>query len=191
MNKYYRVCKEFYGDEYVFIPSNSYESLEKNELGEIIHVKNIENSIKEVCFSKLIPGCFFAISMFLESEDTYYIYETTQEPCLLAYKCTNADFKSSQEVRYRVPVKSRYIGKFTVHEYFLSNIQELYSKFSYGNYFDGKVIIDILENHYCSIYNEIEYCSPEIESEFKELKLSEEEFSYFLENKEYFLCHNG
>lgn len=190
INKYYRVCKEFYGEEYTFIPNATYENLQENESGEVIRIKDEENLTKEVCFSKLIPGCFFAISMFLEDGDTYYIYETTQEPCLLAYKCSSIDFKSSQEVRYRVPVKSRYIGRFRVHSYFLCNLKDMYSDYSYGSYFDDGIILDRLKNSYRSMYNEIEYNNSMIEAEFEELKLPEEEFSYFIEEKEYFIEEN-
>ncbi|MBQ8997124.1 MAG: hypothetical protein IJ086_15325 [Clostridium sp.] len=183
MNKYYRVCKDYYGEEFNFVPNNYYECLEETLSGEVICKKD-GDKINEVCFSKTIPNCFFAISMFLKENETYHIYETTQEPCISAYKCRTGDFEASQEVRYRVPVKARYIGKFNVHSYFLEGIESLYREFQYGDFFDSKSILNRLSNNYNTLYNEIKYANLDIEKEFESMKVSEEEFEDFLYWKE-------
>lgn len=185
MNKYYRICKEYHGKEFKFIPNTHYEYLEETPSGEILNLER-KNKINEVCFSKFIPNCFFAISMFIKENETYYIYETEQKPCLLAYKCKTGDFKATQEVRYRVPAKARYIGKFKIHSYFLEAIKSLYSKCNFGSGgFDSEHALDILSNHYNSMYNEIIYASQDIEKEFESMKMSEDDFKDFLEIKKF------
>ena len=177
MNKYYRVCKEYHGEEFTFIPTECYEHLEETSDGDIIikDKEDIVEAIKEVCFAKYIPNCFFAISMFIKENEIYHIYETTQEPCVLAYKCTTGDFKASQEVRYRVPVKSRCIGKFTICEDFHYAITSLYENNGWGDKFASSFVLDSLKNEYNLMYNRIEYANKDIEKEFNHLKKYQDE----------------
>lgn len=173
MNKYYRVCKEYHGEEFTFEPTYTYEQLDQKPNGDIVlkDKEDIMDKIKEVCFSKHIPNCFFAISMFIKENEVYHIYETTQEPCVEVYKCVTGDFKASQEVRYRVPVKSRYIGRFTVCENFHHAITSLYDNNSgYGGIFYSSFILESLKNDYNLMYNRIEYANKDIEKEFNHLK---------------------
>lgn len=156
MSKYYRVVKDFLGEEHVFIPKNTYEYVDY-ENGRLKFLGSISD-IKEVCFSKEIPTCFFAIAPLLILNKTYYIYETDIIPCMDLCEIEEGDFKATKEVRYRIPVQAKYIGKFITHEDFYESITELYKECCVGdNYFDTKNALYILENYYHTIYDEIEF----------------------------------
>lgn len=151
---YYRVVTDYLGEEIVFSPTNSYESVDfvDNKLSFVNY------KIKEVCFSKSIQCCFFAISMFLELNKRYCIYRTSEKPCIDLSGFNKGDFIANKEVRFRKPVKAEYIGSFKVHDNFFYNIKELYDNCNYTkDFFDNKFALNMLETNYNLIYSEINY----------------------------------
>lgn len=159
---YYRVVSDYLGEEIEFKPEHSYESIDYVN-GELIEV---DYKIKEVCFSKKIESCFFAISMFLKEGRDYYIYRTHHKPDIDLSMCSIGDFKANKEVRFRKPIRAFYIGKFNVHENFYNAIINLYHNCDFGNYFDNDTAVKMLDKYYWGIYSEIEYQSKELEEEY-------------------------
>lgn len=167
MNKYYRVVEEFLGKEYTFIPKNTYEYIDFKD--GILTFLEGKSPIKEVCFSKKIPNCFFAIAPFLILDKTYYIYETDIESSVDLSRIKEGDFEATKEVRYRKPVYSKYIGKFKAHESFHESITDLYRGCCMGengNYFYNSHAIYVLSSRYDLMYEEIEFLNDEIRNIF-------------------------
>lgn len=167
MKKYYRVVGDFFGEEHTFVPKDIYEYVDfRNNIPTYL---GGNSDIKEVCFSKRIPRAFFAIAPFLVLDKTYYIYETDVEPCIDLSEIKEGDFEATQEVRYRKPVYTKYIGKFRAHENFHENITELYRECCYGEkgqWFDCNHATFVLSNRYDLMYEEIEFISKEKRDEF-------------------------
>ena len=160
---YYRVVDNYLGEEVVFNPEHSYENV------DFINSKLtfVDYDIKEVCFSKSIQCCFFAISMFLKLNKKYYIYRTSEKPCIDLSGFNKGDFIANKEVRFRKPVKAEYIGSLKTNDNFYENIKELYNNCNYNeNFFDNKYALSILETNYNLIYFEIEYKNDLLKSEY-------------------------
>lgn len=120
MTTYYRIVHEYLGEEYTFRPVNVYEETDVKD-------------ITEVCFSKTIEGCLFAINMFLE-EGYYFIYKTTEEPCTDLSNSSLIDFASIEEVRYRRPIKCEYYGKIDVSSFLIHCLNGLYEDSNYAGF---------------------------------------------------------
>lgn len=150
---YYRIVSEYLGDKTCFKPTNEYENV------DIIDGKIVETSYgtKEVCFSKSILGCLFAISMFLKENEKYYIYATNVEPCIDLSKSSIGDFKSSEEVRYRKNVTANLVGTYYINDNFLFAITSLYTNCQYHSFFDNDYAIKTLNEHYRKVYEDIVY----------------------------------
>jgi hypothetical protein len=134
--KYYRVVSEYLGKEVEFIPENMYEQVEfKDGIYKI--VENNKDKIKEVCFSKTIEGCLFAINMFLK-EGEYFIYQTPKTPSIDLSASDVGDFPSTEEVRYRQKVECNYFGKISISSFLIHCLQETYNDCNYLDKFDNK-----------------------------------------------------
>lgn len=155
---YYRVVAEYLGDEVEFVPNECYECVDViNE--EIVEV---DYEIKEICFSKSIPNCFFAISMFLKENTIYYIYKTDYTPCIDLSDSSIGDFKANREVRFRKPVKAVLIGMYDMNDEFLNTIKDLYDSCNYKVFFDNEYALYMLDNHYGQIYEDINYLTDDL-----------------------------
>lgn len=150
---YYRVVSYYLGDEVEFEPKISYENVDVIDR-EIVEVKY---RTKEICFSKTIIGCFFAISMFLEENKKYYIYTTDVEPCIDLSSSSIGDFKASSEVRYRKNVKAKLLCTYVIEDEFLFAIQRLYENCSYNVFFDNDFALKSLNKDYLNLYKAMDY----------------------------------
>lgn len=134
MSTYFRVIPEYKGDQLEFIPKSSYEQVElRNGFLSLHEFGN--NNIKEVCFSKTIPGCLFAINMFLK-EGKYYIYHTQEVPCIDLSDASIGDFSAIEEVRYRRNVACEFYGKIDVSDFLVYSLRETYEDCKWGETFD-------------------------------------------------------
>lgn len=150
---YYRIVPEYLGENVIFKPEKEYEKVDIVN-GKIVEV---DYGIKEVCFSKSITGCFFAIANYLKEDTKYYIYKSQQKPCIDLSNSNIGDFNACLEVRYRKNVAANIIGTYVVDEYFLRAIQSLYDDCIHGDFFDNIYATKMLNEHYSRVYEDIEY----------------------------------
>ena len=160
--KYYRVVSKYLGDIATFIPVSSYENIDIVD-GKLAFT---DKSIKEVCFSKEIQNCFFAISMFIENNTEYYIYRTNEKPFLDISSFDKGDFIACKEVRFREPVNAEYIGSFKTDDLFFNAIKELYTECNLGEFFLNQYALDMLETYYNEMYYKIKFKNEIIKKDF-------------------------
>lgn len=122
---YYRIVRDFLGEETTFIPENLHEDVQALDDGSIIFREGI-SSFKEICFSRKIECCFLSLANFI-IKGYYYIYVTTEVPCNDVIKCKDADFHIFEEVRYRKPVNAKCIGKLKISGFDAERLQGAYS----------------------------------------------------------------
>ena len=116
--KYYRVVEKNMGKTIEFEPEGFYEAIDDN--GDPIYRYDTfwESDIPEVAASKTIGGAVMGLfSMFMSNgrnPSVFYVYEITEKPDVDISHWEMGDFYHLKEVRYRRPVRGKYIGKLTI-----------------------------------------------------------------------------
>jgi hypothetical protein len=150
---YYRIVKDFVGENVSFSPQYAYEQVRL--VNGIYEEVDTIDKIKEVCFAKSVEGCLFAINMFLK-EGYYHIYQTNTPPSLDLSYSGIGDFPAIQEVRYQETVPATYVGKIYVTSFLLHCLEELYEQSNMYKPFNYQLASKELER-FSAVNDEIIY----------------------------------
>jgi len=133
--KYYRAIPKYEGDEVVFEPKGYYEAFD-DEGYPMFHTGDImlKSNKPETAASKTVGGAVLgAWSMFRykgATEKVVYLYEINDKPYKDLSNVRMDDFPYLKEVRYNVPVKGKYVGKFVYDDTFNDDAENFYSRMS-------------------------------------------------------------
>jgi len=133
--KYYRAIPNYEGVDVVFEPKGYYEAFD-DDGNPIFHTGDImlKSDKPEIAASKNVGGAVLgAWSMFRTKgtkEKVVYIYEIQDKPYKDLSNVRIDDFEYLKEVRYNVPVKGIYVGKFIYDENFNDSAENFYNRFS-------------------------------------------------------------
>jgi tRNA nucleotidyltransferase/poly(A) polymerase len=128
--KYYRAVEKNLGKTAEFEPEGFYEAID-DDGNPIFKYDTFWVSDKpEVAASKSVGGAVMGLySMFLQhgkNPTVFYIYEIAEEPDVDISHWDTGDFYHLKEVRYRKPVKGRYVGKVTITDDFKKRLNAYY-----------------------------------------------------------------
>ena len=115
---YYRAVENNVGKTAVFEPQGFYEAIDDEGNPVIKYDTHWISDKPEVAASHSVGGAVLGLySMFRQhgkSPNIFYIYGINEEPDVDISHWDMGDFALLQEVRYRRPVKGKYIGKVTI-----------------------------------------------------------------------------
>jgi hypothetical protein len=103
----------------VWTPTDTYESIGPGGCPELLGTPDYagfkSSRVKEICFSKSMLGAVTAIAQHcpMDKPCIVYIYATEEEPDVDISDC-DGDFSTLEEVRYRRPIRVRYVRKVSV-----------------------------------------------------------------------------
>ena len=133
--KYYRAIPNYEGDDIIFEPKGYYEAFDDDN-NPILHSDNIflKSDKPEIAASKNVGGAVLgAWSMFRTKgtkEKVVYVYEIYDKPYKDLSNVKIDDFEYLKEVRYNIPVKGKYVGKFIYDENFNDSAENFYNRCS-------------------------------------------------------------
>ncbi len=133
--KYYRAIPNYEGVDVFFEPKGYYEAFD-DDGNPIFHTGDVmlKSDKPEIAASKNVGGAVLgAWSMFRTKgvkENVVYIYEIQDKPYKDLSNVRIDDFEYLKEVRYNVPVKGTYVGKFIYDEIFNDYAENFYRRFS-------------------------------------------------------------
>jgi hypothetical protein len=133
--KYYRAIPNYQGVDIIFEPKGYYEAFDDDgvpifKTGDIM----LKSDKPEIAASKIVGGAILgAWSMFRvkgSKEKIVYVYKIYDKPYKDLSNVKIHDFEYLKEVRYNVPTKGKYVGKFIYDENFNNNAENFYNRFS-------------------------------------------------------------
>lgn len=151
---YYRAEPEFLGEVVDFKPEGYYEAVGKDNSPIFAFDEHRVSNIPELCASKIVGGCVMG-SFSMTRSNEYFIYQIDEEPDVDISHWSGEDFEYLEEVRYRHPVKGKYIGKVVLTNYEKELMEAFYKLFEYKE-IDDEDEMDEWNEKYGKYWDEIE-----------------------------------
>lgn len=129
--KYYRVVEKNIGKNVKFEPNGYYEAIDADGYPIMKYDIFKLSDVEEVAASKSVGGAVMGLySMFRyhgKSPNIFYVYEINESPDVDISHWDYGDFAFLQEVRYRRPVKGKYIGKIVITDDLKKRLDAFYN----------------------------------------------------------------
>ena len=130
-SKYYRAIGSHIGNDVLFIPEDYYEGVRDDNSPAYKYGSFWTSNIPEICASKYIGGAVLGASSMLKTTNELFVYEIASAPTKDISHWTIGDFTYLQEVRYRSPVKGKFIGKVILSAEYLELFKLFYEYMGY------------------------------------------------------------